>query len=104
MQCNNCKNQLDNNGSKSYILLPCCDTICDTCINNYTYDKKCIKCNSLVTSKVVKKSLNQLQITLGETTYQNKYKEICFIGSGSFGCVYIVQDIENKNMYSPSYY
>lgn len=88
MNCNNC-----NQFIKLYILLPCCDTICENCINKS--NEKCIKCSTIITSKILKKISNEME---NEHIYNNKYKKICHLGSGSFGCVYLVQNIENKKV------
>ena len=91
MSCNNC-NLLC---TKLYILLPCCDTICVNCVNNSK--EKCIKCNTFITSQILKKVSTEIEND-HERIFNNKYKQIYFLGSGSFGCVHLVQNIENKKM------
>lgn len=98
MKCQNCDELLNNSNLKAYILFPCCETICSQCISAQV-GQGCIKCNEQVTSRLLKRKSNELTERLYEKCYQNKYKEICFLEAGNFGCVYIVQNIKNKKLY-----
>ena len=99
MKCQNCEKKFNEKDFKPIILFPCCDKICFSCLKKQT-EQKCIKCKQIVRSKhFLSFSKSEFQENQSnERIYQNKYKEICFLDSGSFGCVYIVQSIERKTM------
>lgn len=96
MTCEYCQKQFDYFDLKPFILFPCCHLICLKCYNNSK--EKCLKCNKFITSKLLKRASNKLNETNHEKLYQNKYKEVCFLESGSFGSVYIVTNIENNKL------
>jgi hypothetical protein len=99
MKCQNCEKAFNKTDLRPIILFPCCDKICLSCLNQQA-NQQCIKCSKSFRSKhFLVFSNGELQENeINEKIYLNKYKEICFLDSGSFGCVYIVQSIQNKIM------
>lgn len=92
MRCKNCDQILNDESLKPYLIFPCCDIICKECLNAKD-SNFCVKCNVKITSKLLRK-VNELC----QNTYQGKYQEVCFLASGAFACVYIVQDIQDKKL------
>ena len=98
MECEKCQNKFDSLTLGAYILLPCTHTLCTLCVHNQNL---CPKCEANITSKITKRLRNELsgEYYQTEKIYQEKYKEIYFLESGGYGCVYIVKNISDHKMY-----
>lgn len=99
MECEVCQNEFDIYKLKAYILLPCIHILCVLCVGNQS---SCPKCNSTITSKLAKRLTNEIShddfLNSSVKIYQDKYKEICFLESGGYGCVYIVKNLIDQKM------
>lgn len=96
MNCDNCKSTFKNVNKKICVIFQCCHSVCTNCLNQSRLERKCIKCNQFITNTIIKKVSFGSNQSDEIKIYKNKYEELCFLDSGSFGCVYVIRDIENN--------